>query len=67
MAGMEEKLRMLMHSSEDAVNQLAQRLQISIDQLFRRIARNENQVVELSTTTDQIKVFKKKKVEFLEK
>jgi len=42
MAGMEEKLRMLMHSSEDAVNQLAQRLQISIDQLFRRIARNEN-------------------------
>ena len=45
----------------------ASRLQASIDQLFTRIAKNENHVIELSSEYEQTRAFKKQKLERFEK
>ena len=67
MSDLEDRVKLLMRKSEECVQTLSEKLQISIDQLYKRVGRNENQVVELIVTTEQAKAFKKRKVEMLEK
>jgi ethanolamine utilization protein EutP (predicted NTPase) len=47
-----EKTKELTKAGEENMKVVSGKIQVSIDQLFKRIARNENQIVELTSEAE---------------
>ena len=64
---LEQKFDELSKRSEEGVIAASSKFNEALEKLQRRIAMNENNVLELSSSHQQVKAFKRSKVESIEK